>query len=142
MTTMVTQAATIRAVVASGPETDSPPVAERRLQLARSETQELEERIRRFAGLLKPRGDVHSLMKNSDDVNDSGVGETVEQKVRPNGQLQISGPDVINGPPFSAFVGHGLTGIGDFPDVAFGLLDAPPVGGVVPNIREVGAGCR
>jgi hypothetical protein len=59
--------------------------------------------------------------------------------VRANGQLQIAWADVVNRAPFHVAIRQGLTGISDIADVAFGLLNALPLGREVQNPREVGS---
>jgi hypothetical protein len=77
-------------------------------------------------------------MKDADHVYQPGIGDTVEQHVRANGQFSVSGADVVDGAAPPARLSQGPAGIADAKSVARGLVLAPVPSGVLPDLFEVG----
>ena len=92
--------------------------------------------------LLHALRNIHPLMKNPDDVNQSGVSEAIEQEMGSDGELRVPGADVVDGATCHAPVCQPLASGRECPNVAFGLIDTPAAGRVVPDFGEVGAGSR
>lgn len=89
---------------------------------------------------MKMRIDVHALVEDADDFDDSVPRQAVEDDVRTYGQLQIASVDVVNSAALPSALDDCAARSDDLAGVVFGLIVAPLLGGVPPDAFEVSAG--
>ena len=81
---------------------------------------------------------VHALVQDSHNIDDTFVGNSIEQHMRSGRELQVSGPDLITAPPDCRVVGDSFDRALQLTNAVLGLLGVPTLRGVVPNVLEVG----
>jgi hypothetical protein len=81
---------------------------------------------------------IHALVQNADNFNFVGH-ETEEEDMNAHGIFSVTRANVVAGAPFGRIVGHGLYRCANLQNIAVSLMDVPMIGGVVPDLPQIGA---
>ena len=81
-----------------------------------------------MGSIFETRSHVHALMENAHHVDQSGVGDAVEQKMRLHGELSVPRTDVVNRTAPLTAGRKSLAGVSNAKNIAIGAFCPPVLG--------------
>lgn len=86
---------------------------------------------------------IHAFVEDAHHVDRLSTGaNAVVERVRSRSVPPVAGANVVARLPEERVVGHKLNGMLNYAHVRFGLVVIPPLGGVVPDLLQIGLGGR